>query len=66
MTKAQAGRLGQAALRRKLGADYADHMRNIGKRGAKAFWSKYRLIPIGTSQFAIVCRVTGKFINYIE
>jgi len=36
MTKAEAGRLGQKALREKLGDDYSEHMRQIGKLGFQA------------------------------
>lgn len=36
MTKSEAGRLGQQALREKLGDGYNDHMRQLGKRGFQA------------------------------
>ena len=36
MTRSEAGKLGQAALRRKLGTDYNDHMAELGKLGFQA------------------------------
>lgn len=36
MTRSEAGRLGQAALRRKLGDSYNDHMAELGKLGFQA------------------------------
>lgn len=34
------------------------YMRKIGKKGAKAFHAKYRLVKLSTSDFAIVDRET--------
>lgn len=36
MTKSEAGRLGQKALRAKLGDSYNKHMAELGKRGFQA------------------------------
>lgn len=36
MTKSEAGKLGQKALRERLGDDYRDHMRQLGKLGFQA------------------------------
>ena len=36
MTRSEAAKKGQAALRRKLGKDYSKHMREIGKLGFQA------------------------------
>jgi hypothetical protein len=43
-------------------------MQQIGKAGAAATWTRYRLSPIGVSGWAMVNRATNKvktFINYI-
>lgn len=57
MTKAQAGRIGGMKTHEKYGSEY---MREIAKRGAKAFHAKYKLQPVGTSDFLIVHRDTGE------
>lgn len=36
MTKSEAGKLGQKALREKLGDDYSNHMAELGKLGFQA------------------------------
>ena len=59
MTKAQAGRLGGIATHKKHGST---HMSTIGKRGAETTWTKYQLIPAGTSQYAMVEKSTNKVI----
>lgn len=59
MNKRQAGRLGGLETVRKYGIE---HMRRIGKKGARATWSKYKLAPVGTSDFAMVERATGKIV----
>ncbi len=53
--KVNAGRKGGLATFAKYGSD---HFRNIGKRGARVFWSRYKLEPVGQSDFAIVNRET--------
>lgn len=55
------GKQGGIALVKKRGKDY---MRGLGRRGARAFWSKYRMMPVGTSSFAIVDRETDKIVAY--
>lgn len=64
MTKSEAGKLGQAALRAKLGSHYYSHMACLASKGAVAFHKKYRLAPVMTSQYAIVDRLTGKIVGY--
>lgn len=54
MTKAEAGRLGG-----KKTAQTHD-MRALGKKGAEAFHRKYKLVKLGTDDWAIVDRETGK------
>lgn len=60
MTKQEAGQLGGLSTFRKYGKKY---MRQIGKKGAQAFWQKYHLVPVGTANFAIVNRETGVVIG---
>lgn len=59
MIKRQAGKLGGLATYKKHGKE---HMREIGKLGARAFWKKYRLSPVGLAYFAIVNRLDGKVV----
>lgn len=40
-------------------------MAELGRRGAIATWTKYKLMPIGTSYYVMVCRKTGKVIATI-
>ena len=47
------GRRGGLATVAKHGAD---HMSAIGKRGAATFWKRYKMQPVGSSDFAIVKR----------
>lgn len=61
MTKQQAGHLGGCVTVQKYGKMY---MRKLGKKGAVAFWLKYKLVPTGTSNFAIVNRETDVAIGY--
>ena len=63
MTKAQSGKLGGLATLKKYGNQ---HMANIGKRGAQAFWKKYTLKPVNLSHFAIVNRQTNEIIAHIS
>lgn len=63
MTKQQAGRLGGMATFAKYGAE---HMREIGKQGAVAFWKKYTMKPYGTYQWAIINRRTNVIIGYTD
>ena len=60
-TKRQAGRKGGLATVARHGPD---HMRQIGKRGARAFWNRYTLRPAGLSDFAIVRRETNEVIAF--
>ena len=55
------GTAGGKAVVQKYGVDY---MRSIGRKGAIAFWTKYKLVPVYTRRFAIVNRETGKIIGY--
>lgn len=61
LTKAQSGRLGGLATFKRYGRE---HMRQIGSRGARVFWSRYRLIPASTANFAIVCKKTNRIVGY--
>lgn len=63
MTKAEAGRLGGLATVRKYGPAY---MAAIGRRGAARFFARYELQPSGTSRFAIVRKLDGKIVNYLD
>lgn len=58
--KVAAGRKGGLATFKKYGRD---HMREVGRLGAMAFWDKYRVTPLGTSDFAIYNKSTGEFVN---
>lgn len=60
MTKTERARMGGIALREKYGNK---HFKRIGARGGRATWKKYRLIPYGTYQFALVNRSTGEVRN---
>jgi hypothetical protein len=40
-------------------------MSAIGKRGARVFWQRYRLVPCDLADFAIVERATGKPVNLL-
>lgn len=51
------GSAGGKALVAKRGREY---MAEIGRRGAIALHARYRLVPIGTSDFALVDRETGQ------
>jgi hypothetical protein len=57
MTKAEAGRLGGISTLQKNGAEY---MAGLARKGAEALHKKYRLVPIGQNDFALVERETGK------
>ena len=57
MTKREAGRRGGLATVAKYGRGY---MSAIGKRGAAALYSRYDILPAGTSGWAMVERATGK------
>lgn len=57
MNKRQAGSLGGQATHKKYGSN---HMATIGAKGAKTFHERYKLEALGTSDFAIVERATGK------
>jgi len=57
MSKKQAGRKGGRATFARYGRE---HMQAIGKRGARTTWTRYRLSPIGTNNFALVDRQTNQ------
>lgn len=56
MNKAQAAHLGGLAVLAKYGPEY---MRTLGKKGAKATWTKYSLQPVNLNDFAMVDKATG-------
>lgn len=41
-------------------------MREIGRLGAAVTWQKYRLQPIGTSEFAMIDKSTGQIVAYMS
>ena len=43
----------------------SEHMRAIGKRGAKVFWTRYSMKPVGTSGWAILRRADNSVVNFI-
>lgn len=57
MTKQEAGQLGGLSTFKKYGKK---HMRKIGKLGATATWTLYKLVPVGTYNFAMVDKNTGE------
>jgi hypothetical protein len=57
MTKAQCGSLGGKATVAKHGKKY---MAELAWKGAIAMHTKYKLVKLGTSDFAIVNRETGR------
>ena len=60
LTKQEAGSLGALATKRKYGNEYYAHMKDIGKKGYAAVRDTYARVPYGTSQWALVHRVTGE------
>ncbi len=62
-TKKTAGQLGGLATLARYGREY---MREIGRRGARTTWQRYRLLPLGTSDFALVNRATGEVKAYLS
>lgn len=59
MTKAEAGRLGGKATVKKYGKD---HMADIGQKGAEATWTRYKMLPVNTSQYAMVEIETNRIV----
>jgi hypothetical protein len=57
MTKAESGAIGGRNTAAKYGQGY---MANLARRGAAAFHAKYKLVPNGQNDFAIVDRATGQ------
>ena len=62
MSKSEADKLGGKATYEKHGSA---HMTRIGKLGAKTTWTKYQLVPAGTSQYAMINRTTKEIIAII-
>lgn len=60
MNTKQRARLGGVAIREKYGMEY---LRELGRRGALAYWKKYRLVPVGISEWHIVNRETGEVVG---
>ena len=56
MNKKEAGQKGGTVTAQKYGQEY---MAQLAKRGAAAMHKKYKLVKLGTSDFAIVNRETG-------
>lgn len=57
MNKAACGQLGGLATLNKYGMSY---MVELARKGARAFHTKYKLVKLDTSDFAIVNRETGQ------
>lgn len=57
MNKKQAGSMGGLRTAQKYGHEY---MQALARKGAQAMHKKYMLVKLGTSDFAIVNRETGK------
>lgn len=55
--KKRAGKKGGMTTLARYGRS---HFSTIGKRGACETWRRYKLVPYGTSQYAMVERGTGK------
>ena len=62
MNKSQIASLGGQAVVKKYGSEY---MREIGKKGARSFHTKYALKPVGTVNFAIVRRSDNVIVNTV-
>lgn len=60
MSMADRARLGGQAVAKKYGSDY---MASIGRRGAESFWQKYKIAPLGTAGWAIICRATNQIVG---
>lgn len=61
--RAAAGRRGGLSTVAKYGAE---HMRAIGRAGARVFWERYRFSPVGTFQFAVVRRETNQVVAFLD
>jgi len=61
--KIEAGRKGGKATVRKYGPE---HMREIGREGARVFHKRYRLQPVRMNDFAIVRRSDDELIGFIS
>lgn len=61
--RAAAGRRGGLSTVAKYGAE---HMRAIGRAGARVFWERYRFSPVGTSQFAVVHRESNQVVAFLD
>lgn len=61
--RAEAGARGGRATLDRHGVE---HMRRIGRAGARAFHEKYRLEPVLQNDFAIVHRITGNVVGFLN
>jgi len=61
--KVSAGRRGGLATLARHGVE---HFKKIGARGATVFHSRYKLVPVGQDDFAIVNRSTGEVKNFLS
>ena len=63
MDKRQAGSIGGRATFAKHGRE---HMQDIGARGAMVTWTRYKLVPIRQTEYALTERATGKIIRVVS
>lgn len=62
MTKSECGRLGGLSTKARYGRE---HYSSIGRKGATVFHERYTLAPYGLSNYVILDRQTGRFVNYL-
>lgn len=62
-THQQRGAMGGRVTVHRYGREY---MQAIGRKGAAAFWRRYKLEPCDLSDFAIVERATGRVVNLLN
>lgn len=62
MNKSQAGKLGGLSTLRKHGAE---HMREIGKKGATVTWTRYSKIAIRQTEYALVRKSDGVIVRIL-
>ncbi len=61
--RAEAGRRGGISTVARHGVE---HMQKIGRAGARVFHDRYQLTPVGLAQFAVVHRMTGETVAFLD